>query len=302
MLTERADGHPVKERGLGTRSHSWREVVHAYLVLPHAVPIIAVMSATAAFALIARGGWPGTADMAALLLAMLGGQVSIGAVNELVDVELDRASKPSKPIAAGLVTEDGARLMAFCGILVMIAGSLRFSFAAFALCALGTGLGVAYSFWFKRTMWSWVPYVLAVPLIPIWVWSALEEVPLALLAVYPIAIPALVAVQIAQSVPDIEADQSVRVRTLAVALGERRAMVVCWGSVVLSVVLATVLAPQAAERPVWGWVASGVAITLVGFNAALWRRDPHRGRMSCFPLVAAAVAILGVGWALGATG
>lgn len=30
-----------------------REVVHAYLVLPHAVPILAVLTATGAFAIVA---------------------------------------------------------------------------------------------------------------------------------------------------------------------------------------------------------------------------------------------------------
>lgn len=275
-----------------------RDVVRAYVLLPHAVPIIAVMSATATFAVIARGGWPGWADMGALLLAMFGGQVSVGVVNELVDVDLDRAAKQHKPIPSGLVTERGARIMLLAGLAMMVIGSVRFSFTAFSLCALGTGLGIAYSFWFKRTPWSWIPYVLAIPLLPIWVWSALDQVPASLLALYPIAIPALVAVQLAQSIPDIEGDARNGVRTLAVMLGIDGARVMCHGCIIASAALASVLAPFTSNNAMYGWVGSVVAVTLVAVNAGIWRRDEHQGRMSCFPLVAAAVGVMGAGWAL----
>lgn len=275
-----------------------RDVVRAYVLLPHAVPIIAVMSATAAFALIASGAWPGWVDIGALLLAMLGGQVSVGVVNELVDVDLDRVAKQHKPIPAGFVSERGARIMLVAGLAMMVLGSLRFSATAFSLCALGTGLGISYSLWFKRTPWSWVPYVLAIPLLPIWVWSALDEVPASLLALYPMAIPALIAVQLAQSIPDIEGDARNGVRTLAVVVGADGARLLCHGCILASTVLASVLAPMVLDDAVYGWIGSGVAVTLVAVNAGIWRRDEHQGRMSCFPLVAAAVVVLGVGWAL----
>jgi 4-hydroxybenzoate polyprenyltransferase len=277
-------------------------VVHAYLVLPHAVPIIAVVTATAAFAFVARGGWPGGPDIGMLLLAMFGGQLAVGAVNELVDVELDRASKPHKPIPAGLVSERGARVMVWSGLALMVIGSLRFSIVAFALCALGTGLGIAYSLWFKRTAWSWIPYILAIPLIPIWVWTALEDVPLALLALYPIAVPALIAIQIAQSIPDVAADRGVGVRTLAALAGEERARILCWGLALLSVVLATLFAPRVVSEAAPVWIASVASMVLIGVNVVLWRRDRDLGRMSCFPCIAVAVAVIGVGWTVGMVG
>jgi geranylgeranylglycerol-phosphate geranylgeranyltransferase len=283
---------------MGSGYHRTGEVIRAYAVLPHAVPIIAVLTATAAFASVARGGWPGTADIVTLLLAMLGGQLAVGAVNEIVDIELDRVAKPHKPIPAGLVSERGARRMAWCGLALMVAGSLRFSLEAFALCALGTGLGIAYSLWFKRTPWSWVPYVLAIPLMPIWVWTALDEAPLSMLALYPIAIPALVALQLAQSIPDIDGDGRTGVRTLAVVLGERRAIVACWGSIAVSTVIAAFTAGVVAERPGWVWLACAMSWVPILLGASLWRRDARTGRERCFPLVAAAVVVLGVGWTM----
>ncbi len=116
-------------------------VVRAYILLPHLTPIIAVMTGTAAFAWIARGGWPGGVDFSMLMVAMFGGQIAVGAVNELVDVELDRVSKPSKPLVTGLATERGARVMAGTGMVLMALGSLRFSLMALALCAFGNGAG-----------------------------------------------------------------------------------------------------------------------------------------------------------------
>ena len=45
----------MKHAAAPTRS----QVIHGYLVLPHAAPIVVVLAATAAFALVAARGWPG---------------------------------------------------------------------------------------------------------------------------------------------------------------------------------------------------------------------------------------------------
>ena len=155
-------------------TYSRLQIVRGYLVLPHAVPILAVLAATSGFAMVAAGGWPGLVSLGCLLGAMLGGQLAVGAVNELCDAELDAVARPEKPIPAGLVSRRGAAIVIVTGLAMMILFSLRFSFGAFLLCALGNGVGIAYSIWFKRTMWSWVPYVLAIPLIPVWVWTAID--------------------------------------------------------------------------------------------------------------------------------
>lgn len=270
--------------------------VRGYLVLPHAVPIIVVMTATAAFAIVAVGGWPGAGPMTRLLGAMFGGQIAIGAVNELVDVELDRSSRPGKPIPAGLVSERGARIMAVAGVIVMAALSWTFGVDAFLLCALGTGAGVAYSFWFKRTIWSWIPYLVALPLLPIWVWTALSEVDPGMFAIYPVGAAAVVAVQIAQSLPDVGGDRQASVRTLAVALGSTWARNACWGAMILAASSAAVLAPWLTAHPGRVWVTAMVAAALVGLNAIVWAKDARSGAMACFPCIAVGSGILGLGW------
>lgn len=273
------------------------QMVRGYVVLPHAVPIIVVMTATAALALVAAGGWPGTGVMLRLLGAMLGGQVAIGAVNELVDVNLDHASRPDKPIPAGIVSERGARLMAAAGIGVMVLLGATFDAVPLALLALGTGTGIAYSFWFKHTIWSWVPYLVALPLLPIWVWSTLDRVDPALVAAWPIGASATIAVQIAQSLPDVESDRAAGIRTLAVALGAEQGRIACWGAMLLAAGIGVALAPWLTSRPSPVWLAAALTAALVAVNVLLWRRDPRRGVLACFPLMASGVALLGVGWA-----
>lgn len=281
---------------------SWRAIAHGYVVLPHAVPIIVVMSATASFALIASSGWPGISPMLRLLGAMFGGQLAIGAVNELVDADLDAIAKPSKPIPAGLVSMCGAWVVTLLGLVTMTLLSLTFDIPAFLLCALGTGTGLAYSLWFKRTIWSWVPYLIALPLLPIWVWASLESVDPGLFAVYPIGAAAVIAVQIAQSLPDVEADRRSDVRTLAVALGAERARAACWGALLLASVLASALAPWLTDRPEFVWIAAIGTTGLVGINALLWKRDARRGALACFPCVAFGAVGLGIGWAAALVG
>ena len=278
------------------------QVVRGYLVLPHAVPIVVVMLATAAFALVAGRGWPGTGTMALLLGAMFGGQLAIGAVNELVDADLDAVAKPDKPIPAGLVSRRGATVVTLGGVAVMAGLSLALGWDGFLLCALGTGAGIAYSLWFKRTIWSWIPYLIALPLLPIWVWTALSSVEPGLFAIYPIGAAAVIAVQIAQSLPDVAADTATGVRTLAVALGEDRAQLACWAAMVLAAALAAGLAPWLTGEAWPVWVAGLVTAGLVGVNVVQARVDARAAVMACFPLIATGDVVLGIGWTVALVG
>jgi 4-hydroxybenzoate polyprenyltransferase len=273
-----------------------RQVFFGYLTLPHVVPIAVVIFATAAFAEVATDGRVGLGQLAWLLGAMFGAQLAIGAVNELVDADLDAVAKPDKPIPAGLVSRGGARIVAISGVVLMAACSLCFSFEAFVLCAFGTGVGMAYSVWFKRTIWSWIPYLIALPLLPIWVWTALNTVEPGLFGIYPIGATAIIAVQIAQSLPDIAADRNSGVKTLAVVLGPSRARQVCWAAMIGSALLAAGLAPWLTDHPLRVWLAAFVACGLVGLNVAIWKRNPRSGALACFPCVAVGAVALGIGW------
>lgn len=299
MPTERAWARRADVSGI---TPSRMAIVRGYLLLPHVVPIIAVLLATGAFALIVARGWPGTWPMLCLLGAMLGGQLAVGATNELVDAELDARSRPHKPIPAGLVSRRGAIAMVLVGLAMMVAFSLAFSWPAFLLCAVGNGVGIAYSLWFKRTIWSWLPYVIAIPLIPIWVWTALDDLPRKMVGILPLAIPAVISLHIAQSLPDIGSDRSAGVRTLAVALGEDRARRWCWGCMLLSAAMAGSIAPWLADRPATVWIACAIAVGMVILNGLIWWRDARQGVIRCFPCMAVSAVALGIGCTLALVG
>jgi len=276
-------------------------VVHAYLVLPHAVPILVVMAATASFVMLAADGFPTPREFADLLLAMLGAQVAIGAVNELVDADLDARAKPTKPIPAGLVSKHGARVLMTASLLVMVWFSARFGWVSLGLCSLGTAVGIAYSLWFKRTILAWLPYLVALPLLPIWVFAAISGFEVRLLMLYPLGAFAVVGVYLSQSLPDIEADRRSGIRNLTSVLGEERAFALTLGSMALSITITFAAAALWTDSVTL--VAAGCVLvaTLLAISACLYRWRPRTGVMACFPCVASSTAVLGLTWVVAVT-
>ena len=195
--------------------------MRGYLLLPHLAPVLVVELATAAFAVIAWGGLPPAHLLGPLLLAMLGGQLAIGATNELVDLPFDTVGKPWKPLPSGDVSIRGAQVMVVIGLIMMVAFGWRFGILALGLLAAGTGLGIAYDLWFKRTVWSWLPYLLALPLLPIWVFASLGKPEPKLLLLYPLGALATVGVHFAQALPDVAIDRAAGLPTATSRLGQR---------------------------------------------------------------------------------
>ena len=92
----------------------------AYIRLPHFVPVIAVLGATGALAWLIGGDDLDIMTMLRLLLAMLGGQLVVGVVNEMVDEPFDLQTKPEKPLPSGQVSHTGAYAMGIVGVILML--------------------------------------------------------------------------------------------------------------------------------------------------------------------------------------
>ena len=276
----------------------------AYVLLPHAVPVLTVLGATAGFALLAAGGLPPPAALARLLLAMLGGQVLVGAVNELVDADLDAATKPWKPIPSGAVTRRGAWVVVALGLVVMAAFGSRLDHLALLLLILGTALGLAYDLGLKRTPYSWLPYVLALPLLPIWVRIAILGFDGRLLLLFPLGAGAVAAVHLAQSLPDCESDRRAGLRNPVSRLGEpaalRLACILATSAPLFAIVVTTAL-PGALGNRVLVFVAAMVGLGLIGATMALYRRRRSLGLRAAFPCLATATVVVALGWIIGAS-
>ena len=279
---------------------SWRRSARGYLLLPHLVPVLVVELATAAFAVIAWGGMPSPQLLLPLLLAMLGGQLAIGATNELVDLPFDAVGKPSKPLPSGEVSIRGARLMVVIGLTTMILFGLRFGIPAFVLLALGTGLGIAYDLWFKRTAWSWLPYLLALPLLPIWVFTALGKPEPRLLLLYPLGALAAVGVHLAQALPDATIDREAGLETVTSRSGEVRTFISAWLATLTAPVLGWFAAAWLGANQSFSLIAlaAGFALVLLTINVILLIANRRVGTAACFPLVAIATLGSGLAWTL----
>jgi 4-hydroxybenzoate polyprenyltransferase len=180
-----------------------------------------------------------------LFLAMLGIQISIGALNDLVDAPLDAAAKPRKPIPAGLVRPRVAAILAGGGAAagLMLSGVSGPATALVGACCLA--LGWTYDLRLSRTSLSWLPLAFALPLLPIHAWlGASGSVPPSLLALVPVGVLAGAGLAIANGLVDVERDAGIRRAALVVRLGRRRAWLVQTLLLVVAAALGVMLAPN----------------------------------------------------------
>jgi 4-hydroxybenzoate polyprenyltransferase len=258
---------------------------------------VAVVGATALFGWLAPGT-PAWGRFALLLLAMLGGQLAIGALNEFVDRAADAIDQPGKPIPRGAVTPRGALTLTAGGLALMLAAGAPLGPWPFAVLLLGTGCGLAYDLWLKRTPLSWLPYLVALPLVPLWAWLTLDGFEPRLLWLYPLGALLVVAIHLAQSLPDIEGDRRQGTRGLAVALGRRWTERVIWGAGYTSAGLVALAGWRFGERPLAGILAAGLTGLALLAALLLHRHAPARVEARLFEALAACAIILGIGWTL----
>jgi 4-hydroxybenzoate polyprenyltransferase len=219
----------------------WRVLAAARIV--HPFPTLLNVAATAGLAVVASGGNPGGGVLARMSLAMLCAQCAIGVTNDLYDRELDAATKPWKPLVTGSVSMRAAVALAlvFAVSAAILAATL--GAASFALALLGMACGLAYDARLKRTVLSALPYMIAIPTLPLWVWATLGAWENVLWWLAPLGALIGLSLHLANTLPDIEADQSRGVRGLAHRLGAERSRTAAWESFAAALALAAVIAP-----------------------------------------------------------
>ena len=281
--------------GSSSTGPSFSARARAWVELLHPLPVLFVMSAAILFALLATGGRPNPLRLALLLGALFGGQAAIGALNEYHDRVLDARVKPEKPIPSGRVSPRFALTYAGVGLLVLAITGALLGLVPLFVAAAGTGAGVAYDYWFKETALSWVPYLFALPLLPIWVWLCLSTFDPKLFVLYPIGAPVVIAVHLAQSLPDAVRDRAEGVRGLAALLGPERAFwAICLATTMAAVEVA-IIGMVFDKRPGAALLAAFVCIVAVAFAIVARRRDAEVVERRLFPLIAGGTIVLGFG-------
>lgn len=188
-----------------------------------------------------RLGWR-DGDLVVLALAVLSGQLSVGWSNDAHDADLDRrGQRGDKPVVVGELHE--AKLWRFAIAALIVSVALSWWVAGFVGGSFHV-LSLVMAWWYNlrlsRTVWSWLPYLIAFAAVPPFLTYGLtgSAPPLWLVAVFGII---GVSGHLAQAFADVDADQAAGVGGVVVRLGARRARVVTWvllagGSVIVLVV------------------------------------------------------------------
>lgn len=248
---------------------------------------------TAAIALIAGGAGERAVQLGVAMTAL---QASIGAVNDLADAPRDAIGQPWKPIPAGLLSRRGALgVWATClavGIALVAPFGWGLVAAAFAVLAVGYG----YDLRLKGTRWSWLPFAIGIPILPVFAWlGASGSLPAVFGALVPTAVAAGAALALANSLVDLDGDRAAGVDSPAQAWGAGRtraaARVLLACVAVVAIVTAGALGLSAPLV-----VAIGVA-GAVPVAAGRWLASPVRlVRERAWEAQAAGIGLLATAW------
>jgi 4-hydroxybenzoate polyprenyltransferase len=237
---------------------------------------------------------------------MLALQASIGALNDALDASLDAGRKPGKPIPRGLATSREALAVATAALVLGLGLSAPSGLPTVLVAAAGVACGYAYDLGLGRTVLSWLPLVVALPLLPVHAWlGATGTLPPGLLTLVPAAVLAGAALAIANAIVDVERDLAGDRRTIVVRLGAWPAWLLHAGLLVTLGLVAVGLAPAGDRLPVIGGftlrdagIGSGLVLLAAGATVL---RDPRASvRERGWELEAIGVAGLGIGWLAGA--
>jgi geranylgeranylglycerol-phosphate geranylgeranyltransferase len=273
-------------RGLAERLVGWIRLTHPFPSVLDGVVVGAVA--------VVAGGSPGTAARLAVAMTLL--QLGIGTVNDVVDAPRDLGLKPGKPIAAGFVTSRSAIALAVLLFVLGLALAASGGAQTLGLAAVVMAIGLAYDLWLKGTVWSWLPFAVGIPLLPVFGWlGARGTLPPAFGLLIPMAILAGGALAVGNTLVDVERDRAAGLTSVAARLGPTRASHLATGLFLL------VGAAALSSALVVG--ASAGAAALVGVVAAtpvaasVWSAGrPTGDRERAWQLEAVGLAALAASW------
>ncbi len=270
---------------------------YGYWLMIHPFPVMMVVTFAIILALATARESLDLSRFLRAIATLFFSQVVVGTSNDYLDRSLDARGQPWKPLAAGTVTPNEARVLIVLAFLLMLAFAVSLGPIVLALALLGTFAGLLYNFWLRGTPFSWFPYVLGFIILPVAVWVSIARFDAKELVLIPIGLPLLVGVHLAQTLPDSETDRALGVRGLAVTLGRERGVIVVWGAIIGAQLLALVTAfllNSELQVLVLGIFAS---FALVAASMARYRRNPTAATLRAnFRLIAPSAVILVAGW------
>jgi 4-hydroxybenzoate polyprenyltransferase len=189
----------------------------------HPLPAAAVTAGLTLAGAVTGRGAPQCALVAATVFT---GQLTIGWVNDLVDADRDRRTgRADKPVALGWVDARTVKVATACTTLLVVPLSLANGTAA-GVAHLGfVASGWAYDLHLKRTVLSWVPYLVGFGLLPAFVsygglGPGAHGSPPTVAVTVSVALLA-VGVHFLNTLPDLDDDEEMAVRHLPLLVARR---------------------------------------------------------------------------------
>ncbi len=245
----------------------------------HPEPALAVTSFITALAV---GAGRGTSGAAAVAMAVLTGQLSVGWCNDAIDAGRDRTcGRRDKPVGTGELPAQAAATAAVAAFAMCVPLSLLSGVAAAAVHLTGVAAAWAYNGVLKRTALSPLPYAVAFGLVPAFVTLGLPTP--AWPAWWVMAATALLGVggHVANVLPDIDDDLTTGVRGLPQRLG--RPICQWLAPLAMLTAMGVVTVGPHAHVSLWdgvlGPAAVIVAVTGTTAPAGTGRRWPSRAAM-----------------------
>jgi geranylgeranylglycerol-phosphate geranylgeranyltransferase len=198
-------------------------------------------------------------------------QFAIGALNDLVDAPADVGRAPPKPIPSGRVSVATARTMAVTTAVLGVAIAATVGFGVALLAVVVLAIGASYDLAAKGTPWSWLPFAIGIPVLPVFGWyGATGGLPPFFVVLFPMGVLGGAALAIANARVDLDADRASGTASVASRLGEERAWWVHAGLWIATLALAVTWLVAVAAPP--GGIAAVVGIGLVLLGAAVRAR------------------------------
>src|SRR5713226_7894539 len=278
------------------------DILLGLFLLSHPGPVAFHIIAVALFALLAA--WPHVAwSIFALVVgAHAAMQISIAMLNDYCDRRMDAQGKPDKPVPRGLVLPREALVGGLLMITLMLILLIPLPPLAWIFSLAYLALGQSYNLGLKSTPLSGIVFALAMPLIPLYAFAGVGR-PLSIVFwLVPTGFLLGVALNLANSLPDLEQDAAHGARTLAFVLGVRRSFAVCQFMIVLCAVLIGILKITGIV-PAQSWIILSILIlTCLAVEAMLLFFSPEKPvetRKTYFYLVALTCILLAGGWLIG---
>ncbi|HEV8698116.1 MAG TPA: UbiA family prenyltransferase [Candidatus Limnocylindrales bacterium] len=264
--------------------------------LVHPFPSILDGLVVAGVALLAEGALT-TALRLGLSMTLL--QFAIGVVNDIVDAPADARHVPPKPIPAGMIERREAAVVAATAALIGLALAAPSGPALVALALAVLGIGLVYDLAAKGTPWSWVPFAIGIPILPIYGWfGATGALPPFFAVLILMAVLAGAGLAIANARADLGLDTEAGTTSVATMLGTDRSW---WAEAALMVAAIAVgivsLGGSGFDPVPWALVSAGIGIVVAGL--VLGRRSERRARLRAWEAQAVGAAIAAIGWIAG---